>query len=150
MRSCQVCVDRSTHQAIVASLATALLLLFCTSAWAWIVYKKTRALDIKNRWGLLERKYMLIPMYNKYSISRLADGSLSDSSSTAYLAHSGPFLVGGGHGRPQQRLQGGQHQQRYLPPIDTGHTKHERQRAYRSSFADPSEPIYTDPSLFER
>ena len=54
MRSCQVCVDRSTHQAIVASLATALLLLFCTSAWAWIVYKKTRALDIKNRWGLLE------------------------------------------------------------------------------------------------
>ena len=29
--------------------ATALLLLVCTSAWAWIVYRKTRALDIKNR-----------------------------------------------------------------------------------------------------
>ena len=94
-------------------------------------------------------------MYNKCSINRLADGSFSDSSSTAYLAHSGPFLVGGGHGRPQQRLQGGhQQQQRYLPPIDTGHGGHqgkqERQRAFRSSFADPSEPIYTDPSLFER
>jgi len=88
----------------------------------------------------------------------LADSGLSDSSSTAYLAHSGPFLVGGGHGhgRPQQRLQGAHHQQqqRYLPPIDTGHgghqEKHERPRAFRSTFADPSEPIYTDPSLFER
>ena len=39
---------------------------------------------------------------------RLADGS--ESSSTAYLAHSGPFVVGGGHG--QQRLH--QHQQRWV------------------------------------
>ena len=45
----QVCLETGTHQAIVASLATALLLLVCTSAWAWIVYKKTRALDVKNR-----------------------------------------------------------------------------------------------------
>ena len=45
----EVCLATGTHQAIVASLATALLLLLCTSAWAWIVYKKTRALDIKNR-----------------------------------------------------------------------------------------------------
>ena len=28
--------------------------------------------------------------------------------------------------------------------------KHDRQRGFRSNFADPSEPIYTDPSLFER
>ena len=45
----EVCLATGTHQAIVASLATALLLLLCTSAWAWIVYKKTRALDLKNR-----------------------------------------------------------------------------------------------------
>ena len=38
--------------------------------------------------------------------------------------------------------------------VDTGHggglEKHDRQRGFRSNFADPSEPIYTDPSLFER
>ena len=45
----EVCLPTGTHQAIVASLATAFLLLLCTSAWAWIVYKKTRALDMKNR-----------------------------------------------------------------------------------------------------
>ena len=68
----EVCLTSSTHQALVASLATALLLLVCTSAWAWIVYKKTRALDLKNR---------------------IADGVSESSSSTAYLANSGPFLV---------------------------------------------------------
>ena len=46
----EVCVTLGTHQALVASLATACLLLICTSAWAWIVYKKTRALDLKNRY----------------------------------------------------------------------------------------------------
>ena len=44
-------------------------------------------------------------------VCRLADGG-SESSSTAYLAHSGPFLVGGQHG--QQRIH--QHQQRWVSP----------------------------------
>ena len=76
---------------------------------------------------------------------------MSDSSSTAYLANSGPFLVSG-HGRPQQRLH--HQQQRYLPPVETVQEPNRRQsgpqKGYGSSFADPSEPIYTDPSLFER
>ena len=45
----QVCVAAGTHQALVASLATALLLLLATAAWAGVVYRKTRALDLKNR-----------------------------------------------------------------------------------------------------
>ena len=45
----QVCVAAGTHQALVASLATALLLLLATAAWAGVVYRKTRALALKNR-----------------------------------------------------------------------------------------------------
>ena len=124
----ETCVATGTYHAIVASLATACLLLFCTSAWAWIVYKKSRALDLKNR---------------------LADGG-SESSSTAYLSQSGPWLVSG-HGKPQQQRLHHHQQQRYLPGLD--HHQEQRQhrdRSYRANFADPSEPIYTDPSLFER
>ena len=41
-------------------------------------------------------------------------------------------------------------QQRYLPPIDVPDKHHNGAKSYRNNFADPSEPIYTDPSLFER
>ena len=49
-------------------------------------------------------------------VCRLAEGG-SESSSTAYLAHSGPFLVGGGHG--QQRIH--QHQQRWHQHTENFH-----------------------------
>ena len=47
----EVCVATGTHQAIIASLVTTILLLLCTIAWAAIVYRKTRDLAMKNRWG---------------------------------------------------------------------------------------------------
>jgi len=126
----EVCVASGTHQALVASLATSCLLLLLTASAAWIVYKKYRNIDLKNR---------------------IADGG-SDSSSTAYLANSGPFLMSGngqiGHGKHQQRMY--HQQQRYLPPIDVPDKHHNGAKSYRNNFADPSEPIYTDPSLFER
>ena len=49
---------------------------------------------------------------------------------------------------------------RYLPSVETVDTAgggkhrpqyhHHHSKPYRQNFADPSEPIYTDPSLFER
>ena len=129
-RTDEVCVASGTHQAIIASLVTTVLLLLCTIAWAAIVYRKTRDLAMKNS---------------------IADG---DTSSTAYLANNGPFYLsnnpgpnwksGGGGG-------GGGHQPRYLPGVEEQKRKRAATgKSYRSNFADPSEPIYTDPSLFER
>ena len=57
-------------------------------------------------------------------------------------------MSGHGHGKPQQRMY--HQQQRYLPPIDVPEKQHHAAKSYRNNFADPSEPIYTDPSLFER
>ena len=129
----EVCVATGTHQAIIASLVTTILLLLCTIAWAAIVYRKTRDLAMKNS---------------------IADG---DTSSTAYLANNGPFYMsnnpgpnwksGGGGGGGG----GGGHQPRYLPGLEEQKRKRAASgKSYRSNFADPSEPIYTDPSLFER
>ena len=146
-RTDEVCVASGTHQAIIASLVTTILLLLCTIAWAFVVYRKTRDLAMKNRWGHsgAMRGY-------DYCCGRLADG---DTSSTAYLANNGPFYLsnnpgpnwksGGGGGG------GGGHQPRYLPGVEEQKRKRAASgKSYRSNFADPSEPIYTDPSLFER
>ena len=48
-RTDEVCVASGTHQAIIASLVTTVLLLLCTIMWAAMVYRKTRDLAIKNR-----------------------------------------------------------------------------------------------------
>ena len=123
----EVCLASSTHQAVVAGLVTSVLLLLCTLTWAVIVYRKTRDLAIKNS---------------------LADG---DCSSTAYLANNGPFYVSNNQrgnwrtGNPQRIQQ----QQRYLP-AEEKNSRAATGQSYRNNFADPSEPIYTDPSLFER
>ena len=129
----EVCVASGTHQAIIASLVTTILLLLCTIAWAAIVYRKTRDLAMKNR---------------------IADG---DSSSTAYLANAGPFYMSSNNPGPNWKSGGGGagvsggHQARYLPGLEEQkRTRAPTGKSYRSNFADPSEPIYTDPSLFER
>lgn len=98
--------------------------------------------------------------------NKLAD---SQSSSTSYLANSGPFTARApsqnqhhGHNsrypgpalsnnfttaKQTNRVQ----QQRYLPNIENEEDDNLPSiKNARRPFPDPSEPIYTDPSLFER
>ena len=106
---------------------TTVLLLLCTVTWAFIVYRKTRDLAIKNS---------------------IADG---DSSSTAYLANNGPFYMSNNQGGNWRSGNPGRvQQQRYLPAGEEARARPAGGKNYRNNFADPSEPIYTDPSLFER
>ena len=126
-RTEEVCITTTTHQAIIASLVTTVLLLLCTLTWAFIVYRKTRDLAIKNS---------------------IADG---DSSSTAYLANNGPFYMSNNQGGNWRSGNPGRvQQQRYLPAGEEARARPAGGKNYRNNFADPSEPIYTDPSLFER
>ena len=68
----QVCVAAGTHQALVASLATALLLLLATAAWAGVVYRKTRALDLKNR--SVSPSHLIIHRVAQFNITKLVYG----------------------------------------------------------------------------
>ena len=82
--------------------------------------------------GIKHHNSMMIPA----PVCRLADGG-SESSSTAYLAHSGPFVVGGQHG--QQRLH--HHQQRWA----------QGQQQWSSAFGEVSQsrirPLHYAPSF---
>ena len=82
--------------------------------------------------------------------NRIADG---DSSSTAYLASNGPFYMSSREGGNWRSGEAGPRlsQQRYLPGMqEQSKNRPSGGKNHRKNYADPSEPIYTDPSLFER
>jgi len=143
----EVCLTAVAYHGMVGALVIVFMLLLLFAVIAGICFRKNRMIGMKNR---------------------LAD---SQSSSTSYLANSGPFTARApsqhqhsGHNsrypgpamannfttstvKQTNRIQ----QQRYLP----SHEQEEDDelpsiKNSRRPFPDPSEPIYTDPSLFER
>merc|ERR1711902_2315 len=131
----EVCVTAVTYHGLVGAVVILFLLLMVLAVVAGIGFKRARMIGMKNQ---------------------LADAS--SLSSTAYLAEASQSqFTSRAHQAPQARYPVGVlQQQRYLPPKSTTNTSshvEEPLSAFgppRRAFQDPSEPIYTDPSLFER
>ena len=143
----EVCITAVAYHGMIGAIIIVFMLLILFAVIAGICFRKTRMIGMKNK---------------------LAD---SQSSSTSYLANSGPFTARvpsqhqhNGHNsrypgpalsnnfttaKQTNRIQ----QQRYLPSHDMEHEEDDdlpSMKNQRRPFPDPSEPIYTDPSLFER
>jgi hypothetical protein len=127
----EVCVSAVAYHGMVGSLVILVMLLLALAVVAGIGFKRARMIGMKNQ---------------------LADGG--STGSTAYLTEAPvhQFDRRAQTARPQPRYPPGVlQQQRYLPP--SGRDAEEPHHAFgppRRAFQDPSEPIYTDPSLFER
>merc|ERR1719483_181370 len=141
----EVCLTAVAYHGMIGALVIVFMLLLLFAVISGICFRKSRMIGLKNR---------------------LAD---SQSSSTSYLANSGPFTARApsqhqhsGHNsrfpgpalsnnftaKQTNRIQ----QQRYLPSHDVEHEEGDDLPSMKNSrrpFPDPSEPIYTDPSLFE-
>ena len=141
----EVCLTAVAYHGMIGAIIIVIMLLLLFAIIAGICFKKSRMIGMKNK---------------------LAD---SQSSSTSYLANSGPFTARApsqnqhhGHNsrypgpalsnnfttaKQTNRIQ----QQRYLPNIENEEDDNLPSiKNARRPFPDPSEPIYTDPSLFER
>ena len=140
----EVCLTAVAYHGMIGAIVIVFMLLLLFAIIAGICFRKSRIIGLKNK---------------------LAD---SQSSSTSYLANSGPFTARApsqhqhhGHNsrypgptnnfttKQTNRIQ----QQRYLPNHDMETGEEEDLPSIKNSrraFPDPSEPIYTDPSLFER
>jgi hypothetical protein len=142
----EVCLTAVAYHGMIGAIIIVFMLLLLFAIIAGICFRKSRMIGMKNK---------------------LAD---SQSSSTSYLANSGPFTARApsqnqhhGHNsrypgpalsnnfttaKQTNRIQ----QQRYLPNRDIENEEDDNlpSNNSRRPFPDPSEPIYTDPSLFER
>jgi len=140
----EVCLTAVAYHGMIGAIVIVFMLLLLFAIIAGICFRKSRIIGLKNK---------------------LAD---SQSSSTSYLANSGPFTARApsqhqhhGHNsrypgptnnfttKQTNRIQ----QQRYLPNHDMETGEEEDLPSIKNSrraYPDPSEPIYTDPSLFER
>lgn len=126
----EVCVTAVTYHSLVGTLVILFLLLLVLAVVAGIGFKRARMIGMKNQ---------------------LADAN--SLSSTAYLAEASQSQFTSRAQVPQARYPVGVlQQQRYLPPKSSSSHIEEPLSAFgppRRAFQDPSEPIYTDPSLFE-
>jgi len=142
----EVCLTAVAYHGLIGAIIIVFMLLILFAIIAGVCFRKTRMIGMKNK---------------------LAD---SESSSTSYLANSGPFTarVPSQHHGHNSRYPAGQslshnfttakqpnriQQQRYLPRNEESQEEGDdlpSLKNARRGFPDPSEPIYTDPSLFER
>jgi len=126
----EVCVTAVAYHGLVGSLVILVLMLLVLAVVAGIGFKRARLIGMKNQ---------------------LADAN--SMSSSAYLTEAPKNQFSSRPQAPQARYPVGVlQQQRYLPPGDSQEVE-DTLSAFgppRRAFQDPSEPIYTDPSLFER
>lgn len=123
----EVCVTAVTYHSLVGTLVILFLLLLVLAVVAGIGFKRARMIGMKNQ---------------------LADAN--SLSSTAYLAEASQSQFTSRAQVPQSSMQA-----RYPVGVLQQQSSHieEPLSAFgppRRAFQDPSEPIYTDPSLFER
>ena len=146
---CQVCVTAVTYHSLVGTLVILFLLLLVLAVVAGIGFKRARMIGMKNQ---------LADANSLSSTAYLAEASQSQFTSRAQVPQvSRTNLPRSFQSSMQARYPVGVlQQQRYLPPkSSTNSSSHieEPLSAFgppRRAFQDPSEPIYTDPSLFER
>ena len=141
----EVCLTAVAYHGLIGAIIIVFMLLILFAIIAGVCFRKSRMIGMKNK---------------------LAD---SESSSTSYLANSGPFTarVPSQHHGHNSRYPGQSlshnfttakqtnriQQQRYLPGNEESQEEGDdlpSLKNTRRGFPDPSEPIYTDPSLFER
>ena len=145
----QVCVTAVTYHSLVGTLVILFLLLLVLAVVAGIGFKRARMIGMKNQ---------LADANSLSSTAYLAEASQSQFTSRAQVPQvSRTNSPCSSQSSMQARYPVGVlQQQRYLPPNSSTNTSshiEEPLSAFgppRRAFQDPSEPIYTDPSLFER